>query len=625
MALRLEDDAPLWVVGNRVWEAAAGVRSARPSKRKCKRKIAPGTRKRGGRLSGRHRGEARLSLCAFSEISSPRRYYPGGAARVIWQRWPISCRLRSLVAPEFDFVIVGAGSAGCVLAARLSEDLQARILLLEAGGRDTAREIRIPAAFPKLFKSEYDWAFQTEPQSSLGGRRCYWPRGKVLGGSSSINAMIYIRGHRSDYDRWREAGNPGWGYADVLPYFKKSENNERGGGEFHGVGGPLNVADLRQTNPLSRAFVEAAAAFGLPRNTDFNGAEQAGAGFYQVTQKNGLRWSAADAFLKPALRRSNLTVWTGAQATRVLFESRRAVGVEHIREGRKETARALREVILAGGAILSPHLLMLSGLGPADHLRAAGIYVLADLPGVGASLQDHLFLPVAFECLRPVSLDKAETFSNLLRWAVFRKGPLTSNIAEAGGFLHRESRIAAPDLQFHFGPAYYLDHGFTKPGGCGFTLGPTLIRPESRGSIQLSSANPLDPPRIDPNYLASEADAGLLVDGIKICREIAAQKPFEPYRGRETHPGASCASETQIAAYVRRTAETVYHPVGTCAMGANAMAVVDAELRVRGVDGLRVVDASIMPAIVGGNTNAPVVMIAEKAADLIRGRNAGPA
>jgi choline dehydrogenase len=518
----------------------------------------------------------------------------------------------------FDFVVVGSGSAGCVLAARLSEDADARVLLLEAGGPDNAREIRIPAGFPKLFKSAIDWALETEPQAHMGGRRCYWPRGKVLGGCSSINAMIYIRGHRADYDGWRDLGNPGWGYADVLPYFKKSEDNSRGGDEFHGVGGPLAVCDPIEPNPLSRAFVDAAAAFGLARNPDFNGASQLGCGFYQVTQRNGARVSAADAFLKLALGRRNLSVATGARATRVLFDGTHAVGVEFVREGQIQAARAEREVILAAGAIHSPQLLLLSGIGPAEHLRSLGLPVIADVPGVGANLHDHLFLPVAFECIRPVSLDRAETLGNFLRWKFLRSGPFTSNIAEAGGFLRRDSRRAAPDLQFHFGPAYYLDHGFTRPEGRGFTLGPTLIRPESRGSLRLRSADPADSPLLDPNYLAAEGDVRLLVDGIRICREIAAQSAFDPYRGEETHPGTTCVTESDLATYVRRVGETVYHPVGTCRMGSDSLAVVDAELRVRGVERLRVADASVMPTIIGGNTNAPVIMIAEKAAYLIR-------
>lgn len=521
-------------------------------------------------------------------------------------------------ARDYDYIIVGAGSAGCVLAARLTEDSAARVLVLEAGGHDHKLQFRIPAAFYKFFKTEFDWAYQTEPQPGLHNRKIYWPRGKVLGGSSSINSMIYIRGNRLDYDHWRELGNAGWGFADVLPHFKKSEHQERGASEYHGTGGPLHVADLREINPISRAFVEAAVATGLRHNPDFNGAAQDGAGFYQVTQKRGERHSAADAYLKPALGRSNLAVWTGALATRVLVERNRATGLEFLRDNQCEQVRANREVILCGGSINSPQLLMLSGIGPADKLKPLGIAVVANLPGVGENLQDHLFLPVAYESKQPITLDKAETLGNLARFVLFRRGPLTSNVAEAGGFVKLDPSLAAPNLQFHFGPVYYIDHGFTRPSGYGFTLGPTLLHPESRGRITLRSADPLEPPVIQPNYLSREADLRVLVEGIKLARRIAKAKAFDPYRGAETYPGTEVQGDSAIADYVRRVAETVYHPVGTCKMGSDAMAVVDPQLRVRGVEGLRVTDASVMPVLVRGNTNAPTIMIAEKAAEALR-------
>jgi choline dehydrogenase len=518
----------------------------------------------------------------------------------------------------FDYIITGAGSAGCVLANRLTEDPKIKVLLLEAGGPDKKQEIHIPAAFSKLFKTPCDWAYHTEEQTHLNNRKLYWPRGKVLGGSSSMNAMIYIRGNRRDYDSWREAGNEGWGFQDVLPYFKKGERQERGANEYHGAGGPLNVADLRSVNPISRAFIDAARENGLPVNDDFNGPEQDGVGFYQVTQKNGKRCSTAVAYLRPALKRPNLTVRTNAHATGLLFDKSRAAGVSYVRDGSVEQARASREVILCGGAINSPQLLMLSGVGPADDLKRLGISVVADVPGVGENLQDHLATFVAYKSERPVTLANAERPGNVISFLLFKKGPLTSNVAEAGGFVRTRPELPAPDLQFHFAPIYFINHGFTQMEGHGFTFGPTLLRPESRGRITLRSNDPFAPPAIQPRYLESESDLQVLVEGVKLARSLARSKAFAPFCGDEAYPGADKKGEGEIGEHVRNFSETLYHPVGTCKMGGDPMAVVDARLRVRGVEGLRVVDASVMPSIVRGNTNAPTIMIAEKAADMIK-------
>jgi choline dehydrogenase len=513
----------------------------------------------------------------------------------------------------YDYIFVGAGSAGCVLAARLTEDLRTRVLLLEAGGAGGAKEIRIPAAFSKLFKTSVDWNYATEPEPHLHERRLYWPRGKVVGGSSAINAMIYIRGNRADYDSWRELGNAGWGFAEVLPYFKKSENQERGASEYHGVGGPVNVADPRYVNPLTRAFLAAAEEIGIAGNPDFNGAA-----LYQVTQKNGARCSAAEGFLQPARKRSNLTVITGAHATRVLMDKRRAVGVAFLRNGVADEAHANGEVILAGGTVNSPQLLMLSGIGPADELTAAGISATHDLPGVGKNLQDHPMVSVGYLCTQKISLDGAETVGNFLRWLLWKNGPLASNVAEAGLFLRTRVGLAVPDLQLLFGPAYYRGHGLVRRKEHCFGFGPTLITPESRGEISLRSANALEAPAIRANYLATDADLRTMIAGVRLARRLAHAKAFDAFRGEELHPGASMKSDAEVAEFLRNELETLYHPVGTCKMGNDALAVVDARLRVRGIEGLRVVDASIMPRVPAGNTNAPVMMIAEKAAEMIR-------
>jgi choline dehydrogenase len=519
---------------------------------------------------------------------------------------------------EYDYIIVGAGSAGCVLAARLTENSNANVLLLEAGGPDTAREIRIPAAFSKLFKTSVDWNYSTEPEPYLNNRKLYWPRGKVLGGSSSINAMIYIRGNASDYDGWKNLGNDGWGFADVLPYFKKSENRERGANQFHGTGGPLNITDLELVNPLTRAFLAGANEVGLPENPDFNGPTQDGVGLYQVTQKKRQRHSAADAYLRPALHRPNLKVVSQAHATQVLMENGRAVGIAFLRNGKSEEARATSEVILAGGTINSPQLLLLSGIGPADQLTRHGINAIYDLPGVGANLQDHPMVSVGYLCTQSISLDGAETLANLLRYLILKKGPLTSNVAEAGLFTRSRDGLRVPDIQLLFGPAYYRGHGLMRRKENCFGFGPTLITPQSRGSVSLRSANPLDPPTIRANYLSTDSDLRTMIEGVRLARRIAHTRAFALYRGEEIHPGANATSDQEIAEFLRNEVETLYHPVGTCKMGHDPLAVVDPRLRVRGLAGLRVVDASIMPVVPAGNTNAPTIMIAEKAADMIR-------
>jgi choline dehydrogenase len=518
----------------------------------------------------------------------------------------------------YDYIVVGAGSAGCVLAARLTEDRRTRVLLLEAGGAGGAKEIRIPAAFSKLFKTGVDWNYATEPEPHLRNRRLYWPRGKVLGGSTAINAMIYIRGNRADYDYWRELGNPGWGFAEVLPYFKKSENRERGASEYHGVGGPVNVADPRYVNPLTRAFLAAAGEIGIASNPDFNGEEQDGAALYQLTQKKGARCGAADGYLQPARERSNLTVVTGAHAARVLLEGKRAVGVAFLRDGAMQEARADGEVILAGGTVNSPQLLMLSGIGPADELKAARISAIQDLPGVGKNLQDHPMVSVGYLCTQKVSLDGAETLGNFLRWLVWKNGPLASNVAEAGLFLRTRVGLARPDLQLLFGPAYYRGHGLVRRKEHCFGFGPTLITPESRGEISLRSADPFDAPAIRANYLSTDADLRTMIAGVRLARRLAHAKAFDQFRGEELHPGAAQQSDSEIVEFLRDELETLYHPVGTCKMGSDVLAVVDARLRVLGIERLRVVDASIMPRVPAGNTNAPVMMIAEKAAEMIR-------
>jgi choline dehydrogenase-like flavoprotein len=529
---------------------------------------------------------------------------------------------------QFDYVIVGGGSAGCVLAARLSEDPAVRVALLEAGPSDTSVLIHCPAGLAVLAKNgQANWAFETVPQAGLNGRRGYQPRGKVLGGSSSVNAMIYIRGQRADYDHWAALGNPGWGFADLLPYFKKAEHNERGADAWHGSGGPLNVMDLRSPNRFGPVFVEAARQAGHRVNRDFNAEQQEGVGLYQVTHRNGERCSAAKAYLTPNLGRPNLTVITGAHATRVRMDGRRATGVEFLRGGVTEDAAATREVIVCAGALLSPALLMRSGIGPAAHLRDLGIAVVHDLPGVGANLHDHVDVVQVVDAPHLTDLfglsatGLVRALRGIVEWRRHRSGMLTTNFAEAGGFIRSRPDAPAPDLQLHFVIGKLVDHGRKTVFGHGYSCHVCLLQPKSRGSVRLSHADPLAAPLIDPAFLAERHDVDALVRGFKLMREILEQPALAGYRGRELAASAQARTDEQIERFVRDHADTIYHPVGTCRMGPGEAAdVVDAQLRVHGVQALRVVDASVMPRIVSGNTNAPVIAIAEKAADLIRER-----
>lgn len=520
---------------------------------------------------------------------------------------------------RYDYIIVGAGSAGCVLADRLSADGRYRVLLLEAGGRDWHPFIHMPAGLAKLIQvRSVNWNYQTEPEPNLEGRRLYWPRGRVLGGSSSINAMCYIRGQTEDYDAWAAEGNPGWRYADLLPLFRRSEDNARGEDTWHGVGGPLSVEDLRHVNPLSRAFLEAASEIGQPANPDFNGARQLGFGLYQVTQRGGRRCSTAAGYLAAARRRANFELRTHTQVTRVLIERERAIGIEARVADRLQRFEAGREVILSGGAINSPQLLLLSGIGPPEQLRHHSIAVRLDLPGVGANLQDHLDICTLERCRQPITYDALNDLWVGLQYYFGRTGPGTSNVAEAGGFAcSRHARGGRPDLQFHFVPALLDDHGRNTLPGHGYTMHACALRPESRGRIELASADPLAPPRIMPNYLSDPADLPILLEGIRIAREIFAAAPLARHSAGELQPGPEARDETALTAFVRRKAETIYHPIGTCKMGSDPMAVVDARLKVHGIDGLRVIDASIMPRLISGNTNAPTIAIAEKGADLL--------
>ena len=524
----------------------------------------------------------------------------------------------------YDYIVIGAGSAGAALASRLSEDPNVQVCLLEAGGPDDSVLIHCPAGLALMTRMRsINWGFETVPQPGLDGRRGYQPRGRVLGGSSSINAMIYIRGQRQDYDAWAAEGNPGWAFDEVLPYFKRAEHNERGADALHGSGGPLNVMDLRDPNRHTAAFIEAGRQAGHALNPDFNGPDQEGIGPYQVTHRNGERCSAAKAFLTPHRGRANLHVLTGAHATRILFEGRRAVGVEYRQGGALRQVRAHREVLLAAGALQSPQLLMLSGVGPGAHLQSHGVAVVHDLPGVGRNLHDHVDVVQVVDAphlkdLFGLSLSAAwQAIGSARQWRDERRGPYTTNFAEAGGFLRSGPDAATPDMQLHFVIGKLVDHGRKTVFGHGYSCHVCLLRPRSRGTLELASADPTAAPRIDPNFLGDADDVQRMVRAVRVMRHIMSQPALRALDGRELAASANLQTDADIERWVRRYADTVYHPVGTCRMGNGPMDVVDAQLRVRGMQGLRVVDASIMPNIVSGNTNAPVIMIGEKAADMI--------
>ena len=533
---------------------------------------------------------------------------------------------------EFDFVVIGGGAGGCVMAGRLSEDPTVSVCLIEAGGPDTSAFIHAPLGFAATAAlGIHNWNYQTVPQSGLNGRRGFQPRGKVLGGSSSVNAMVYTRGNRSDYDHWAELGNPGWSYADVLPLFKRAENSECfGANEYHGTGGPLNVSYLRSPSPINQAFIQACTEQGLPVTPDYNGASQFGCAPAQVTQKNGERWSAAKGYLTPHLARSNLTVITHAHTQRLLLEGQRAVGAEFLKDGQTQQVRARREVLLCAGAFGSPQLLMLSGLGPAAHLKDHGIPVVHDLPGVGQNLHDHITTVLIYRTER-----KRETFGvslsglgaivrGIFEWRSKRTGPITSNVAETQGFLFADKTEASPDIQLALCTGIVDDHTRKNHLGHGYTLHVTLLRPKSRGTVKLKSAKATDAPLIDPAFLTDPRDMATLIKGTQIGYDIMQSAALKPYRGPMLYP-LERDNPVQIEQFLRDHSDTEYHPCGTCKMGpaSDTLAVVDADLRVHGIQDLRVVDASIMPQLVSGNTNAPTIMIAEKAAELIRAGGGG--
>ena len=518
---------------------------------------------------------------------------------------------------SYDYIVVGAGSAGAVVASRLSEDASVRVLLIEAGGSHRHLNVQMPAAFAKQFKTALDWEFYTEPEPFLDGRSLYHPRAKMFGGCSSMNAMVYIRGNRADFDTWAKEGATGWSYDEVLPLFRRSEANSRGDSTYHGGSGPLHVEDPRSPNDLSRSIVEAMVATGIERNDDFNGAEQLGAGFYQVSQRRGRRWTTADGFLVPARRRPNLTVLTDAHVLGVHISQGRAVGVDVERDGTPELLRAEREVVLSAGALNTPQLLMLSGIGPADHLADHRIATVVDNPNVGAHLMDHPMYTVNFETSARGTLDAAQSPRQMVDYFVRGRGLLTSNVAEFGGFVHTRAGDAAPSIQVIGAPGYFYNHGLSTHDSPAFTIGCSLVGSLSQGVVRLRSADPKATVAATYNYFAERADMDAMVDAIERVREIVAAAPLRGFTGREIHPGESAGTRAEIEQKVRREVEHTYHPSCTARIGTEAEGVVDAELRVHGVDGLRVADTSVFPTVPHGNTHAPAVMVGEKAADLI--------